>query len=354
MTALAPQPNGQTASRPPATNLTPMQQKSNELRNLLAKMKDQISAALPRHLTAERMIRVVMTAVQKTPALLECSQMSLIGSIVQSSQLGLEPDGVLGHAYLVPFNNKKTGQKECQLIPGYKGLLQLARRSGEIKTIAADVVCEKDTFKFSKGLHPVLEHTPSWDESPGPIIAAYAVAELKDGGHQFEVMWLRQIEGIRKRSKAETSGPWFTDYEAMAKKTVLRQLCKLLPASVELQTAVALDEHADVGISQTTGVLLDGIPDAPRPGTRLSLSELTQSEKEPEPQAAQPAADTGERMPTTEVNDLMAGANKAGLGGLELVAFLKANFGPNKLSIDDLTPEEGVRLRGMLDKLLAG
>lgn len=227
-----------------------VQERVSNVRAALGKMQGQLALALPRHMTPERMARVAMTAIQKTPALQECTTYSLIGAIVEASQLGLEPDGVLGHAYLVPFRNKKTGNKECQLIPGYKGLIDLARRSGQLSTIYAHIVRERDDFDFAYGLEPILRHRPTDSPDAGRIIAVYAVAKLRDGGVQFDVMWKREVEAIRKRSKASNDGPWVTDYDEMAKKTVLRRLCKMLPASVEMHRAVALDERADAGVSQ--------------------------------------------------------------------------------------------------------
>lgn len=224
------------------------------VRSMIEQSKGQIALALPRHMTPERMIRVCNTAVQKTPALLDCEPRSLMGAIIQASQLGLEPDGTLGHAYLIPFNNRKTGKVECQFIPGYKGLIELARRSSQISTIYAHVVCENDEWDFSFGLEPTLTHRPT-DGEPGDPIAVYAVARLRDGGVQFEWMWKRQVEAIRGQSRAGNSGPWVTHWEEMAKKTALRRLCKLLPTSPELSRAVALDEAAEASVPQDLGLL---------------------------------------------------------------------------------------------------
>src|SRR5262249_27161008 len=156
---------------------------------------------------------------------------SLLGAIMQSAQLGLEPDGLLGHAYLVPYG------KTCQLLVGYKGMLQLTRRSGQISTIQAHVVHAEDTFEFWFGLDPKLKHVPSDKENPGALIAVYAVAKMKDASIQFDVMRKREVDAIRARSRASNEGPWVTDYEEMAKKTVLRRLCKMLPCSIELEQA---------------------------------------------------------------------------------------------------------------------
>lgn len=235
--------------------------RAQNLRHMLEKYKSQIAMALPRHMTPERMMRIVLTTVQRNPSLLQCSPESIFGCVVEASQLGLEPDGILGHAYLVPFHNKHTRRKECQLIPGYKGLVDLARRSGQLVSIFAHVVYEKDEFDFEYGLDLKLRHKPSSEANPGPVIAAYAVAKLKDGGVQFDVMWRHQIDRIRARSQSSGNGPWVTDYEEMAKKTVVRRLCKLLPASVELQKAVSLDEMAAAGLPQQMDAMIPRLDD---------------------------------------------------------------------------------------------
>jgi recombination protein RecT len=239
-----------------------IKEKAANVRALIERSKTAIQAALPRHLTAERMVRVCNTAVQKTPQLLDCDPRSLIGAIVQASQLGLEPDGTLGHAYLIPFNNRKTGKLECQFMPGYKGLIELARRSSQISTIYAQVVHENDQWEFCYGLDPKLEHVPTAGD-PGEVIAFYAVARLRDGGAQFEWMWKREVDSIRASSRSGNSGPWVTHYPEMGKKTALRRLCKLLPTSPELSRAVALDEQAEASVPQGLDILAnDGDSDA--------------------------------------------------------------------------------------------
>jgi len=245
-----------------STQLATRNEKVTSIRALLEKSKNQIKLALPSHLSPDRMLRIAMTSIQKTPELLNCTPESLIGAVIQSAQLGLEPDGVLGHAYLVPYG------KTCTFIPGYKGLLMLARRSGEISTVLAEVVHEKDRFEFELGLNPQLKHIPTDEEDEGPVIAAYAVAKLRDGGVQFTVMRRNAIEKIRAKSPAGKSGPWVTHYEEMAKKTVLRRLCKLLPCSVELERASALDERAEVGLPQDLEIPLDA-GDGLKPVSRL-------------------------------------------------------------------------------------
>lgn len=215
----------------------------NNLRGLLQQMAPQLAMALPSHLKPERMIRVATTALQVNPKLQECSARSIIACVVEASQLGLEPCGALGHAYLIPYSLK--GVMTCQLIPGYKGLLHLVRNSGQLKTVTAEVVYESDEFNYELGDQPRIRHVPSTVAEPGKVLYVYAVAELMSGGVQRVVLPVREVEKIRKRSRSANNGPWVTDWEEMAKKTALRRLTKLLPMSIEVQRAVELDERDD-------------------------------------------------------------------------------------------------------------
>lgn len=220
--------------------------KLGDLQKMLETNKAQLLAALPSHMTPERMIRVAVTAYSKTKALQECSLLSICQCVMSASQLGLEPDGVLGHAYLVPFYNNKTKQKECQLIPGYRGLIELGRRSGHLISIQAHVVYEKDHFDLKYGIEDKLEHTPYMKGDPGKPYAVWAKAQFKDGGMAVDLMSWAQIMKVRDRSKAKESGPWVTDTEEMAKKTVLKRLLKTCPMSVELANAIDSDNKVEM------------------------------------------------------------------------------------------------------------
>lgn len=219
-------------------------------------MQAQIKAALPRHMTPERLARIVTTEIRKVPKLAECTPVSFFGAVIQCAQLGLEPGNALGHAYLLPYG------KDVQLIIGYRGMIDLARRSGQIVSIDARAVYEGDRFECRLGLDPHIEHEPDWtnpNRTQGDKLQfVYAVAKLKDGGIQFDVMSRAEIEGIRARSKAGNGGPWKTDYQAMALKTVVRRLFKFLPVSIEMQTAVGIDERAESGLPQDNGAVIDG------------------------------------------------------------------------------------------------
>lgn len=229
-------------------------------------VKHQIALALPKHMTADRLARIALTEVRKTPKLAQANPTSLLGAVIQCAQLGLEPGGALGHAYLLPFDKRRknaqgrweTVDTEVQLIIGYRGMIDLARRSGQIVSLEARAVHAADHFVVRYGLDATLEHVPNFEaDDRGELVYVYAVAKLKDGGAQFEVMHRREVDAIRARSKSKDDGPWVTDYEAMAKKTVLRRLFKLLPVSIELQRAVGLDEQAEVGVLQNNAALID-------------------------------------------------------------------------------------------------
>jgi recombination protein RecT len=249
---------------------------------LLKTKQGEIAKMLPKHLNAERLLKVAQIAATTTPALAKCDVASLVGAIGQCAQMGLEPNTVLGHAYLVPFNTKrKDGNgnerwvNSVQVIIGYKGLIDLARRSGQIVSIAAHEVCENDKFELVYGLDEKLNHVPAMGER-GEIIGFYAVAKLKDGGHCFEFMSRLQVEGIQAAADKKNKYPskvWQEHFTEMGRKTVIRRLAKYLPLSIEFQTAAALDGMADGGKDQHLDTL-DGdfaiVPeDAPYQGAEV-------------------------------------------------------------------------------------
>ena len=223
--------------------------------------KQQLAAALPKGLTADRMVRVVLTAMNKNPKLLECSKETLWESVLNCAALGLFPDA-LGRAYLVPYG------KTCQLIIGYKGLIDLAYRSDRISSINCVVVREGDLFEQEPMALPPIRHkvnTPTGD----PFRKAthfYSVVYLKDCAiPSVSVMSLREVQEIQARSKSGGSGPWVTDFEEMAKKTVFRRHSKVLPMSSEL--AAAMDSDGD----QMTDLSV-----APRPTMQDDIAPKTQ------------------------------------------------------------------------------
>jgi recombination protein RecT len=247
-----------------ATGKPPATTKPATIAGLMSdpKIKQQMALALPKHMTADRLARIALTEVRKVPALANCDQASFLGAIMQCAQLGLEPGGALGHAYLLPFENRRKQITEVQFILGYRGMLDLARRSGQIKSIEARAVYQADKFHVRLGLDPDLTHEPDWENADrGLLRFVYAVAKLQDGGTQFDVMSRAEIEKVRAQSKAGQAGPWVSHFEEMAKKTVIRRLFKYLPVSIEVARAVGLDEQSEAGLPQdnplTDGMTID-------------------------------------------------------------------------------------------------
>lgn len=262
------------------TAMQPATKRLGTLAALLESKKPQLAQVLPKHLTPERLVKIAISAVSKNPALLNCTPESVYLSVAQAAQLGLEPGGVLGGAYLVPY--KST----CQLIVGYRGLIDLARRSGQIASIEAHVVRRGDAFDLEFGLTPKLMHKPKLDGAPGEMQFAYAIARLRDGSVQYEVMTKAEIDAIRGRSRSGTSGPWVTDYEEMARKTVLRRLAKYLPLSTELATALDGEEQAEpFSAAPVVEVMPEVVPEPEEPPTRTSSikAKLKQAKGESEP-----------------------------------------------------------------------
>jgi recombination protein RecT len=192
-------------------------------------MREQFAKALPSHLSPERFIRIALTALTRTPKLADCTQASLMRCLLDLSALGLEPDGRLAH--LIPYG------KDCTLIIDYKGMVDLARRSGV--TIRAEVVCEHDDFDWVNG---EVTHKVNWRKPRGEVQAVYAEGKTKDGEVQTATMTREEVDAIRKRSKSGGNGPWVTDWAEMAKKTAVRRLAKMLPLSPEFRDALDKDD----------------------------------------------------------------------------------------------------------------
>lgn len=229
------------------------------IQGYLEKAWPRIRAVMPKHMSSERLYQLALSAVNTTPKLAECDPATILSCVMKCSALGLEPSAVdgLGRAYILPYRNrdKRTGgtRMEATFILGYKGMLDLARRSGKVRDISARAVYEGDEFEFEFGLDEKLSHRPaSVPHTPETLTHVYCVCHFADGGHYADVMAKAEVDAVRKRSKASESGPWVTDYEAMAKKTVIRRAFPYLPVSVEAQTAAASDE-TDGGFVQAIG-----------------------------------------------------------------------------------------------------
>lgn len=226
-----------------STALVGSQSKQATIKDLLEKSKSSIAAVIPKHITPDRLLKVALSATSRTPALLACTPMSILLAVMQSAELGLEVGGLLGEAYFVPFKD------QAQLIVGYRGLIKLARNSGELRTIEARVVHANDQFEIEFGLENKLVHKPCLSGEPGDTVAVYAIARYKDDAYQVEVMTRAEIDAIRTRSKASADGPWVTDFDEMAKKTVLRRLLKTGPLSPELKRALEHEAAVDQNVA---------------------------------------------------------------------------------------------------------
>ncbi len=299
--------------------LVPAKQRLVNLRGLLAKQQNEIAKAIPKGLDAQRFVRAALTVFARTPKLLDCDTNSVLGAVMQAAQLGLELDPGMGQAYLVPYG------RTCQMITGYQGLVTLAMRTPDVKSVIARAVYSKDLFEYEYGLNEKLVHKPSGDENKGDLTYVYAVGKLVDRDGMvpvFEVMSRKEVDAIRARSKAGQSGPWVTDYEMMARKTVVRRLAKWLPKSTDFGRAVAAEDRFEMGAPARDGIddmisdilqepaidaqatITEGTPAADQ-GSSLDKLADTMAENKPaaKPQAqtsAAPPAQTPAKTPTQD------------------------------------------------------
>ena len=250
--------------------------------------QQSLADVAPKHITKERIVKLALVAMSRQPKLFECSDPSILQSIMKSGELGLDCVGTLGQGYLVPFYNGKTKTLECQFIPGYQGLIELARRSGHVNRIESRVVYEKDQFDIEYGLDQKLRHTPSFADNRGAIRCFYAIAELKGGGNQIEIMTLKEINAIRDRSKAKSSGPWVTDFSEMGRKTVVKRIFKYLPKSPELCVAIEADniQYDDLHSAEITDQIQTGAAACKeRMKKSVESKEIKKDDPKPKPKA---------------------------------------------------------------------
>jgi recombination protein RecT len=261
--------------------------------------KNEFATVIPQHLSADRMMRLALSAIRTTPHLAECTIQSVAVSLMACSALGLEPNTPLGHAYLIPFNSsvKRNGQwtKEyrCSLIVGYRGFIELFYRSGVVDSVQAFPVFEGDKFEVKFGLHPDLVHVPSNDKNrwnPKKLTHVYGVINLKNSERpMWSVMDRNQIDMRRERSKSKDDGPWITDFIPMALKTVIRDMSRWVPFSVDKVAAAAAYEGALESGNHRQAIIALG-PDA-----QESAGLLLEGVAEDEPLSAEP-----EEKPTLE------------------------------------------------------
>lgn len=251
--------------------------KDTSLKGLIRAMEPQIKNALPTVMTPERFTRIVLTALSSNPKLGQCTPNSFLGAMMQAAQLGVEPNTPLGQAYLIPYRNK--GTLECQFQLGYKGLIDLAYRSGAVQSIQAHEVHENDEFEYSYGLDGTIRHKPALKDR-GPVIAYYGVWKTKDGGYGYEVMSVNDVISVRDQySKAADSkfSPWATNFDAMAKKTVLKRALKYAPLKTEfaralsqdntIKTTIAPDMANEPDETNYTDIEAEQVPDNVDPAT---------------------------------------------------------------------------------------
>ena len=240
------------------TSVAKKENKSKTIFDVIQAGAKQFATALPKHINSDRFVRIAITTIRQNPKLAQCNQESLLGALMVSAQLGLEP-GVLGQCYLIPYG------RECQFQIGYKGMIELLRRSGQLKDIYAYSVYENDEFEMTYGLDRDLKHKPNL-QNKGNFIGCYCVAVLKDDARAFEYMTKEEIEAHGKKfSKTYGNGPWKSDFESMAHKTVVKKMLKWLPLSVEFLEMANKDEKTFKVADEKTGeteeiiVLNDGM-----------------------------------------------------------------------------------------------
>lgn len=220
------------------------------MQSYIKSMQSEIAKALPSVMTPERFTRITLSALSTNPQLAETTPSSFLGAMMTAAQLGMEPNTPLGQAYLIPFRNK--GKLECQFQLGYKGVIDLVYRSGEISVIQAHTVYENDVFEYELGLEPKLKHIPAKSDKGEPIFF-YAMFKTKDGGYGFEVMSVEDVRAHAKKYSQSFSGaysPWTKNFEEMAKKTVLKKALKYAPIKSDFVRGITTDETVKTEIAE--------------------------------------------------------------------------------------------------------
>lgn len=251
------------------------------MQQYIKSMESEIKKALPSVITPERFTRMVLSAISVNPKLASCTPKSFLGAMMSAAQLGLEPNTPLGQAYLIPYKNK--GVDEVQFQIGYRGLIDLAYRSGEVEVVQSQIVYEKDKFECQYGLDPKLVHIPAEKERGNPV-KVYAVFKTKSGGYGFEVMSMEDIQQhAKKYSKSYASGfsPWSTNFEEMAKKTVLKRVLKYAPMKSDFVRGIAQDGSIKNDISDDMYSVQDEMVYAESYDVDTETGEVIDVEAEP-------------------------------------------------------------------------
>lgn len=255
---------------------------SKDFNALVVAAKDKFSEVAPKWLSVERIVRLAIAARSRSPALAECSSDSYLLFLMRCAETGLEPIGA-GGAWAVPYWNRKVNPpvREVQFIPDWRGLIQLAKRTGQIKHAYGEVVCANDKVSYQKGDTPHIAHEPNLTNR-GDMIGAYCVVILPDDSRHIEYMNKTELDAIRNRSKSGGDGPWATDYGQMAIKTVVKRALKPFAASPEMQTAIAYDNEVTglalpdrTPIAEPKAVTVDvaPVPDAEEPANNPAAAE---------------------------------------------------------------------------------
>lgn len=261
--------------------------RQGDLKSLLVAMKGEIAKVVPRHIAPERVMKAALLAAIHTPKLLNCTQASFLEALMQAGSLGLDCSGTIGSGYLVPYG------KTCTFIPGYRGLIDLARRSDQVFSIEAHVVYAQDDFIIEYGTDSKIVHKPYMkDDRRDEITCVYAVAKLKGGAVQVEMMTIADVKKIQAMSAAGDKGPWKDHFGEMARKTVVRRIIKWLPVSAELEKAIEIDNSAS-GFDMST-ITVEAIDVTNR---TEDLASRLEANGEGEPPVGDVDKTTGEELP---------------------------------------------------------
>lgn len=329
------------------------------LQALIDERMDAISQVIPQHVTPERLARTLLTAINKNPDLLKCTQSSIIQCLMNGGELGLDLSGTLGEAYIVPFNvtiktkgannvvqDVKTSQ--ALLIPGFRGLAKLARNSGEVKRIEAEVVFENDKFSYKKGTFPEITFEPLLSGERGKPMGAYALAEM-NGEIQADWMSVKDINKIRDMSKAKDGPAWTNNWSEMARKTVFRRLCKWLPLSAEkFNRAIEISDNEFELEKQISPIRLD----ASKSRATSLLERINGSIPAESTIIEEEYQDTNDPnfLSLSEFEGIKIDARKKGLDEKELFSMIFAQTGQPSTPYK-LTVEEGKKILQILTEM---
>jgi len=262
------------------------------VRSAVTKLEPEFKAALPAHIKSDKFVRVVLTAVNGDPALLEADRRTLYGAAMKAAQDGLLPDGreaalLVFNKNVAPNGQQPKWEKHVQYMPMVAGVMKKMRNSGEVASITAHVVYEKDEFEYLLGDEEAITHkVPPLGSERGKPIGAYAIATLKDGVKLREVMSFAEIEAVRAVSKAANAGPWTKWWGEQAKKTVIRRMAKRAPSSTDIDWSNADEEFEMDKVPEKTPTPEDQPPAPPR---RTRMGAIVDAQLADDVPAAPPA-----------------------------------------------------------------